>query len=124
VAGGVRNLVSKISIGTGLLNRNPCISSQFSNRSRRDCSSVSTPSATTLSFRASDHVSELCHELSAVQSRLALCKGCLVTLALASLDLVPGAPQQERLAVTVRNRIHLARRHVLDALLGLAQRLD
>src|SRR6202521_3155787 len=48
--GGARNLDSKISLGTGLLNKKPCISSQPSNRSRRDCSSVSTPSATTLSF--------------------------------------------------------------------------
>ena len=69
-------------------------------------------------------MSELCHELSAVQSRLALRKGCLITSALASLDLVPGAPQHKRPAVTVRNRIHLARRQFLDALLGLAQRLD
>ena len=35
---------SNISLpGTGLLNKNPCISSQFSSRSSRDCSSVSTP---------------------------------------------------------------------------------
>src|ERR1700680_440936 len=45
-----RYLYSKISLGTGLLNKNPCISSQPSNRSSRDCSSVSTPSATTLRF--------------------------------------------------------------------------
>src|SRR6185436_16406667 len=45
-----RNRASKISAGTGLLNRKPCISSQLSNPRRRDCSSVSTPSATTLSF--------------------------------------------------------------------------
>ena len=47
---GARYFVSKISLGTGWLNNKPCISSRLSNRSRRDCSSVSTPSATTLSF--------------------------------------------------------------------------
>ena len=47
---GLRNWVSNNSPGTGWLNRKPCISSQASKRSRRDCSSVSTPSATTLSL--------------------------------------------------------------------------
>src|ERR1700684_3647296 len=45
-----RYLDSKISLGIGLLNKKPCILSQPSNRSSRDCSSVSTPSATTLRF--------------------------------------------------------------------------
>src|SRR5579863_1207422 len=45
-----RYLASKISRGSGLLNRYPCISSQSSTRSSRDCSWVSTPSATTLSL--------------------------------------------------------------------------
>src|ERR1700729_4335105 len=40
----------KTSPGIGLLKKNPCISSQPSKPSRRDCSSVSTPSPTTLSF--------------------------------------------------------------------------
>ena len=49
---GARYFVSKDSLGNGLLNKNPCISLQFNDRSRRNCSSVSTPSATTLSFKA------------------------------------------------------------------------
>src|SRR6185503_15649115 len=50
--GGARNFASKISEGTGLLKRKPCISSHLSRRSRRDCSAVSTPSATTFSLSA------------------------------------------------------------------------
>ena len=34
------------------------------------------------------------------------------------------APQQKGPAVTVHDRIHLARRHLLQALLGLVQHLD
>ena len=43
---------------------------------------------------------------------------------LAVTQLFLGAPQQKRPAVTVRHRIHLARRQFLQALLGLVQRLD
>jgi hypothetical protein len=59
-----------------------------------------------------------------VQSRLALRKGYLVTLALADFDLFLGTPQQKNPAVTVCHRIHLACRQFLQAFLGLVQPRD
>jgi hypothetical protein len=55
-----------------------------------------------------------------VQSRLALRKSYLGTPALATLDIGLGAPQQKHSAVTVRDRIHLARSKFLDSFLCLA----